>query len=178
MTTAFFEREPETTDRERWRSEIAAPPPAASNEGRLALFVFRVGSERFGIEPVHVELAAPLPVIHSLPHRGAAVAGVVNVRGTVTLCFSLADVLGSAPGPSADRPMLIVLAHEGWRVAVRVDDAENVSSFAQASLQATPSTLQASGHTHVKGVFESSDGAGVGWLDVHSLFAAFDAATR
>jgi chemotaxis signal transduction protein len=178
MNAAFFDREPALADRERWRSEIAATPPTSDREGRLVLFVFRVGGERFGIEPAHVELAAPLPVIHSMPHRGVSIAGVVNVRGGVTLCFSLADVLGCAPGASADRPMLLVLAHGGWRVAARVDEAEGVSAFAQSSLQPTPSTLQASGRTHVKGIFESGDGRGVGWLDVNSLFGAFDAAAR
>lgn len=176
MNTAFFQREPETADRERWRSEIAATPPSSDHKGRLPLFVFRVGGERFGIEPAHVELAAPLPDIHSMPHRGISLAGVVNVRGTVTLCFSLADVLGCAPGPAAEQPMLLVLAHGSWRVACRVDHAEGMAEFAQPDLQATPSTLQAA--THVKGIFESGNGPGVGWLDIGSLFEAFDAAAR
>lgn len=176
MNAAFFQREPGAADRERWRSEVAAIPPSSDHEGRLVLFVFRVGGERFGIEPARVELATLLPDIHSMPHRGASLAGVVNVRGTVTLCFSLADVLGCAPGPAEERPMLLVLAHGAWRVACRVDKAEGMSSFAQADLQAPPSTLQAA--THVKGVFESGNGPGVAWLDMGSLFEAFDAAAR
>ena len=178
MNTAFFQREPEAADRERWRAEIAAAPADPSQNGRFMLFVFRVGGERFGIEPAHVDLAAPLPGIHSIPHRGVSVAGVVNVRGTVTLCFSLADVLGCAPGPSAERPMLLVLSHGGWRVACRVDAAEGVSSFVQSDLQSPPSTLQATARTHIKGIFDSGNGTGIGWLDVTSLFGAFDAATR
>ena len=178
MNPAFFEREPSAADRERWRSQVAAEPPSASHEGQLALFVFRVGGERFGIEPAHVELAAPLPGIHSIPHRGVSVAGVVNVRGTVTLCFSLADVLGSSSGPDMDRPMLLVLAHRGWRVACRVDEAEGMASFVQSGLQPPPVTLQAAGRAHVRGIFESETGPGVGWLDVDSLFGAFDAAAR
>ena len=178
MNTAFFQREPSVADRERWRSEIAATLPTTDDDDRLVLFVFRVGGERFGIEPAHVELAAPLPGIHSIPHRGASIAGVVNVRGAVTLCFSLADVLGCASGPSATRPMLLVLNHGGWRVACRVDDAEGVSSFARSDLQAPPATLQAADHTHVKGILESGNGPGVGWLDVASLFEAFDLTMR
>lgn len=178
MTNAFFQREPEAADRERWRSEIAEVPPSSNNDGRLVLFVFRVGGERFGIEPAHVELAVPMPGLHSVPHRGVSVAGVVNVRGTVTLCFSLADLLACAAGPSAGRPMLLVLARGGWRVACRVDAAEGVSSFAQSDLQPPPSTLQAAKRSHVKGIFESGNGVGIGWLDAGSLFDAFDAATR
>ncbi len=178
MNTAFFQREPEAADRDRWRSEIAALPPSVDQDTRLVLFVFRVGGERFGIEPAHVEHTSLLPGLHSMPHRGVSVAGVVNVRGTVTLCFSLADVLGCAPGPVSDRPMLLVLSHGGWRVACRVDEAEGVSAFAPSDIQPTPSTLQAAGRTHVKGIFESENGPGVGWLDASSLFEAFDAAAR
>jgi len=178
MNAAFFQREPAVADRERWRSEIAAVPPAASDHDRLVLFVFRVGGERFGIRPAHVEHAAPLPGIHSIPHRGVSVAGAVNVRGTVTLCFSLADVLGCAPGPAASRPMLILLSHGGWRVACRVDDTEGVTAFPQSSLRPPPATLHAGGRARVKGIFESENGSGVGWLDAASLFEAFDAAAR
>ena len=178
MNTAFFSREPGAADRERWRSEIAAIPASASDGDRLVLFVFRVGGERFGIEPAHVELAAPLPVIHSVPHRGASVAGVVNVRGTVTLCFLMEAVLGCLSGPPSERPMMLVLANGGWRVACRVDEAEGVSSFEKADMQPPPSTLQAAGHSHVRGIFESGDGAGLGWVGVDSLFGAFDAAAR
>lgn len=178
MKTAFFQRKPGTEDRERWRSEIATPPPSANGDSRLVLFVFRVGGERFGIEPTHVEHTAPLPDIHSMPHRGESVAGVVNVRGTVTLCFSLADVLGCAAGVTAIRPMLLVLTHGGWRVACRVDEAEGVSSFAPSSLQPPPTTLESAGRSHVKGIFDFGSGPGVGWLDADSLFNAFDAAAR
>lgn len=176
MTTDFLQREPDAGDRERWRTEIAAPPAVPNEDGRLVLFVFRVGGERFGIEPAHMELAAPLPGVHSIPHRGQALAGVVNVRGTITLCFSLADILGSAQGPATERPMMLVLSHRGWRVACRVDAAEGVSGFAQSDLQPPPATLRPAGRSHVKGIFHSENE--IAWLDASSLFEAFDAAAR
>jgi chemotaxis signal transduction protein len=176
MTTDFLQREPDASDRERWRTEVATPPPAQHDDERIVLFVFRVGGERFGIEPSHMELAAPLSGIHSIPHRGKALAGVVNVRGTVTLCFSLADILGSAPGPAPERPMMLVLAHRGWRIACRVDAAEGVSGFARSVLQPPPSTLRSAGRSYVKGIFHSEND--IAWLDLPSLFEAFDAAAR
>ena len=74
--------------------------------------------------------------------------------------------------------MLLVLAHGGWRVACRLDEAEGVSSFVQSDIQAPPTTLQAGGQTPVNGIFESGNGPGVGWLNIGSLFEAFDAAAR
>lgn len=178
MNVAFLQREPDAADRERWRDGLASPPPAARNQERLVLFVFRVGAERFGIEPANIDLAAPLPGLHSIPHRGAFLAGVVNVRGAVTLCFSLEDVLGSSPGPATDRPMMLVLSHGGWRVACRVDEAFGVSEFDRASLLPLPATSQAAGRSHLVGILPGGDGHDVGWLEAGSLFEAFDAAAR
>jgi chemotaxis signal transduction protein len=176
MSTAFLQRKPDAADRERWRAELAAIPPATRHGERLVLFVFRVGGECFGIEPAHVELAAPLPGIHTVPHRGAALAGVVNVRGTVTLCFSLEHILGSTPDTAAARPMLLALTQRGWRVACRVDEAAGVAEFKPSALRPAPATLQATGRSHVKGIFTSGGGRDVAWLDAGSLFEAFDAA--
>ena len=178
MSIAFLQREPDAADRERWREALAVPPPASSKQERLVLFVFRVGTERYGIEPADIELAAPMPGFHSIPHRGSSLVGVVNVRGTVTLCFSLADVLGSLPCPAAERPMMLVLLNGGWRVACRVDEAFGVSEFDRSSLQPTPSSYQASGRTHLQGIMPAADGRDVGWLDASSLFEAFDVAAR
>jgi len=176
MTPTFFQREPSAADRERWRAELAATPSATRRDERLMLFLFRVGSERFGIEPAHLELVAPMPAIHSMPHRSTALAGVVNVRGAVTLCFSLASILDCAADPATTHPMLLVLALRGWRVACQVDAAEGVKEFTPAAQLPAPATLHTAGRSHLKGLFASTAGRDVGWLDANSLFDAFNAA--
>jgi len=176
MTLDFLQREPTAADRENWRAELAAIPAATSHDGRVVLFVFRIGGERFGIEPTYIELATPLPTIHSMPHRGTALAGVVNVRGAVTLCFSLTEILGSAPGPGTAQPMLLVLTHGAWRVACRVDAAEGVAEFTTADLLPVPATLHATGRAHVTGTFAADPD--IHWLSATSLFDAFDRAAR
>jgi len=177
MTTPFLQREPDAADRERWRASLAEIPASAEHTGLVPLFVFRVGEERLGIEPRHVELAVPMPVLHSIPHRGAELAGVVNVRGAVTLCFSIADILGIPPGPAVPRPMLLVLVQPGWRVACRVDFSEGILEFDRSALMPVPSTLQATGRRHVKGIFPAEPGD-VRWIDAGTVFEAFDAAAR
>ncbi len=178
MNIAFLQREPDAADRERWRAELAAKPCTTRSDDRLVLFLFRVGGERFGIEPAHVELVAPMPALHTIPHRGVALAGVVNVRGAVTLCFSLADILGTDAGPATARQMMLVLAHRGWRIACRVDGAGGVAAYEQSALLPLPATLQATSRTHLKGIFAARNGRDIGWLDAGSLFDAFDSAAR
>jgi chemotaxis signal transduction protein len=178
MTTAFLQREPEAADRERWRAELAEAAPRTRHEGRVVLFVFRVGGERFGIEPTHLELTAPMPKLHGVPHRGPALAGMVNVRGAVTLCFSLPVILGSAPGAAATQPMMLVLTCGTWRVACQVDAAEGVAELEHASLQPVPATLHVAGRAKVKGIFPSNAGPDIAWLEAASLFEAFEGAAR
>ncbi len=178
MTTAFLQRQPDSSDRERWRAELATPPPSVHQNHRLVLFLFRVGNARYGIEPSCIELAAPLSTLHSMPHRSASLAGVVNVRGTVTLCFSLSHILSSSISPPSPRPMLLVLTHHGWRVACQVDEAVGVAEFERTSLLPVPATLDATSRAHVKGMFAIESGHDIGWLDAESLFKAFDAAAR
>jgi len=177
MTTAFLQRESDAADRERWRAELAAIPSATRRRERLVLFLFRVGKERFAIEPAHIELAAPLPGIHSIPHRRESLAGAINVRGSVTLCFSLANILGCSPGTPSDSPMILVLMRHAWRVACRVDACEGMAEFEPSALHPPPATLLAAARTHLKGIFSSGEGPDVAWLDVDSLFGAFDTAT-
>lgn len=178
MTTAFLQREPDAAERERWRVDLAKAAAGTRHVGRVVLFVFRVGAERFGIEPAYLELAAPMPKLHSVPHRGAALAGVVNVRGAVTLCFSLPVILGAAPGQPTTRPMLLVLAKGGWRAACQVDAAEGVADLEYASLRAVPATLHAAGRAKVKGIFPAKTGPDIAWLEADALFEAFDGAAR
>ena len=178
MTTAFLDREPDPADRERWRSELALAATSTRHDGRVVLFVFRVGNERFGIEPEFLELAAPMPKLHAVPHRGPALAGVVNVRGSVTLCFSLPVILSPTPGLPPTRPMMLVWTCSGWRAACQVDAAEGVAELEHAHLHSVPTTLRPAGRAKVKGIFPTESGPDIAWLDARSLFEAFDGAAR
>ncbi|SAK75290.1 chemotaxis protein CheW [Caballeronia hypogeia] len=61
--------------------------------------VFRVGGEWLGLPTAVCTQVAQLRPVHSLPHRrNRAVLGVVNVRGRLLVCASLARLFGIEDG--------------------------------------------------------------------------------
>jgi len=176
MTASFFHREPEPGEREQWRKELAAP--AAEDRAHYAIrrFVFRTGSEWFGLDPALLLFTGPLPPVHTVPFRPAGLAGVVNVRGRVTLCFLLEKILQCAPGPATARPMMLALEHAGWQVACRIEEAEGIQLFDPAAIAPPPATLPFNSR-HVTGICTNGK-RNVALLDTDRLFTALEEAAR
>ena len=152
----------------------------ARTQGSL---VFRVGAEWLALPATvlrHVEEARD---IHTLPHRrSAAVLGVVNVRGVLTLAVSLAALLHIEPAAQgaqqrAATPRLIVTEWDGAATAFPVDAVEGVASFGADTLLPAPATLVQSGGRHVRGVTHWR-GHSVGVLDSEALFDALARSLR
>jgi chemotaxis-related protein WspD len=70
---------------------LSTPLPAAvSGEPAQSLMAFRLGGMVRPAHPSLDEIVGPRPV-HSLPHRrNPALLGLVNVRGELVICVSLA----------------------------------------------------------------------------------------
>lgn len=177
MNHTHYQRDIEPGDREQWRRELAAPAIAARHPNRMQLLVFRAGSEWFGLEPGQVAFVAQLPALHTLPQRGKILAGLVSVRGTITLCFSVAAALNCAPGPDNRRPMMIALTPPDWHCACRVEEVSGVRFFDRDHLLAPPANLACAASGHVRGLF--ADGArSIAWLDPAPLYKTFAEAAR
>ena len=97
---------------------------------RASLLVFRLHREWLGLPTRALdEVAAARPVL-PLPHRrDPAVLGVTNVRGTLTVCLSLARLLGlEAAGPEprerAGAARMLIFGGAGRAVVLPVDEVE------------------------------------------------------
>jgi chemotaxis-related protein WspD len=152
----------------------------ARNEGSL---VFRVGAEWLALPAAALRHVDEARTIHTLPHRrSAAVLGVVNVRGVLTLAASLAALLRiepTAPGGQqrAGTPRLLVTEWAGAATAFPVDHIEGIASFSADELLPAPATLAQSAARHVRGV-TSWRGRSVGVLDADALFDALARSLR
>jgi len=138
---------------------------------------------------------AQLRPIHSLPHRRhRAVLGVVNVRGTLLVCASLARLFGIASAlgqdgrraeqqgmdarDARDLARLLVIepgADGGERgdlgnpIVFPVDAVDGVHRFARADFQAVPATVASMSASHAVAVM-AWKGVTVGLLDAAKLF--------
>ncbi|SAK49483.1 chemotaxis protein CheW [Caballeronia ptereochthonis] len=187
-------------DRVEARTSIERTGVASSNIARsddeadtLSCLVFRIGGEWLGLPTTFCAQVAQLRPVHSLPHRRhRAVLGVVNVRGRLIVCASLARLFGiegSDGGVKAVSGNQAVDARELGRllvvqraesrdhhgngdregpIAFPVDAVDGVHRFSRPRLQPVPATLaqRLASHAHAVSDFK---GATVGLLDAERL---------
>jgi len=131
-----------------WTSHVAKVKLVERRDFETAV-IFRLGAELLALRTEVVkEVANPKP-IHSIPHRrGGAVLGLVNVRGELLVCASLAAILhveaAAAPAvrdEGATRRRFLVLRREAVRAVCPVDDVVGVERFLPADLRDVPATV-------------------------------------
>ncbi len=139
----------------------------------LPVALFRLGAEWLALPAAAVVEVAGQRSIHSLPHRReGSVLGLVNIRGELLVCVSLAKSLGLDPAednPRADTPdtaypRLLVVRADGGRLVVPVDEMHGIHRFDPQQVQALPVTVQKSTVRHATAVLEWN-GRSVGLLD-------------
>lgn len=153
---------------------VAAPAAAASmlrerarqRTGTVDLLVFAVGREWFGLELAAVEEAIDLPAVRHVPEMPPAMLGVVTVRGMLTSLFSPASALGVSLNDGASA---LVFRRARGRLAIAVDDVDDVHSLDLAQLRETPVTDGGDGI--VLGVLRYRD-ALLALVDAEALIAA------
>ncbi|WP_321866430.1 chemotaxis protein CheW [Paraburkholderia tropica] len=156
-----------------------------SNARQTGSLVFRVGAEWLALPAQALRYVGESRPVHSLPHRrSAAVLGVVNVRGVLTLAASLAELLhidAVATVASASvrvaTPRLLVTEWGGETTAFPVDDVDGVAWFGDDELLPAPATLAQAAGRHVRGVFVWR-GRSVGVLEPDALFGALARSLR
>jgi chemotaxis-related protein WspD len=143
----------------------------------LSVIVFRLRAEWYAMRAaVCLEIAAVRP-IHSLPHRrDAAVLGVVNVRGGLLVCVSLAVILASAAGPEtpltrrrAVIPRLLVARGAAGAVAFPVDEVDGMERFRVRDLKDVPATIAHAQQSYTEALMPLAERS-VGLLDERLLF--------
>ena len=173
----LLERTPPADHLAEWSRLLAQPAPEQASFSRSAV-VFRVAAEWLALPTAAFEeILAPRPV-HSLPrHRRGPVLGLANIRGELLPCLSLRQLLAieePAGGTPASGPQrLMVLAHQGQRVACPVDTVESILRYDPAALGKPPQSLSRSSITHTQGILDPG-GRAIGLLDDELLFQSIN----
>lgn len=120
---------------------------AATNDTRQektqSALIFRVGSEWLALPPQVITEVAAKTTIHSLPHQAnRAVLGLVNIRGALVLCVSLARMLQTENSDQIQNsPRLLVVTHQSQKLVFPVDEVSGIHRYNQDELQPAPTTL-------------------------------------
>lgn len=148
-----------------------AEPKRAARVEAHSVVVFRLLQEWFALPTAVFHEIAPLRPVHSLPHRrDRAVAGLVNIRGELVVCVSLAPALGLAGEPGRDRAArLAVVSREGDRFVFAADEIAGLHRYDQADLAPVPATLAHARAAYTRGLLTWRNRP-VGVLDDQLLF--------
>ncbi len=111
-------------------------PRVETRGGSVDLLLFRVGRELFGVELDSVEEVLDLPELHRIPEMPDALLGVFTLRGALVSLFAPDVTLGVS---LTERTSALVFAGEGRRVALAVDDVDDVLMLELSALRDVPS---------------------------------------
>ena len=111
---------------------------------RDTALVFRLGRQWLGLPPALVLEVAANPPVRRLAHRTSGrVEGVVNVRGELRLCVSLAELLGLGSRVSVPATARLVLVDDAsGPLAFRCDEVRGLQAFEESQVQQAPDTLR------------------------------------
>jgi chemotaxis-related protein WspD len=160
-------------------TEHFAKPEGADGAATHSAVIFRLGAEWFALPTTVIDEIAELRRIHALPHqRNAAVLGLVNIRGELVICVSLARMLAIGEGgtvkadrDSIARARLAVVRHASGRIAFPVDEAQRMHRLADGEVRPVPATVAKGASNYTVGLLSWRDHM-VGYLDHERILQA------
>ena len=137
--------------------------PPVNDKKHLSVVVFRLGSEWFCLPTTIFESVENMGFIHSIPrYSNQLLLGVVNIRGTLQLCFSLGGLLQVTPeNPEYGKKIgvykrLLVLVYNQQYYVFPVDEVGDIERIDDTNLENPPVTLSASRLGFVKGMVKTA----------------------
>jgi chemotaxis-related protein WspD len=170
---------PLTADYRRERTGHYAEAKKITQPAKISLVIFRLGPEWLALPTTAFQEVAERRSQHTLPHRRRSfVLGLVNIRGELLICTSLARLLGLEQETPRDKSRtvydrLLVANWDGHRLALPVDEVHGIHRFHSDEMKPPPATISKSTLTYTRGIFAWQERA-VGFLDADSLFSALN----
>ena len=163
-----------------WTAHFAQPKTLDEPDTHSAL-IFRIASEWFALSTLALDEVAEPRTIHSLPHvRNGIVLGIVNVRGELLICVSLAKLLRleETTSPAIEHKglntrRLIVLRHKGERMAFPVEEIRSIHRYHPRELKPVPATIAKASVPYTDAMLVLNDKI-VGRLDEPRIFHALE----
>jgi len=128
-----------------------------------SVIVFRLGAEWFALPTKYCQSVENRSTIHSIPrYTNDCLLGVVNIRGTLQLCFSLEALLRVTPaedkslGQLAVYKRLLVLVQQQRVFVCPVDEVGGIERIDEDSLEHAPDTLSPTQAEYVAGVVKAA----------------------
>jgi purine-binding chemotaxis protein CheW len=117
-------------------ARLAKRPAAAETSALLALLVFELGHERYGIELSEIQAVLPFGGCTPVPGAPPALIGVINVRGEIRAVVDTRALLGLPPAQDAAAGYVVLVRLPSGAVGLKVDRIDQVRRVDPAHLMA------------------------------------------
>jgi chemotaxis-related protein WspD len=136
-----------------------------------SVVTLRVAGEWFALATAVFREITSLRPVHSLPHRrDRIVTGLVNIRGELLICVSLAATLGLTGESGRERTARLAVVSRGSdRFVFVADEVGGLFRFDDAEIGPVPATLAHAQSAYTRGLLVWRDRP-VGLLDDQLLF--------
>jgi chemotaxis-related protein WspD len=165
-----------------WEERVASPTPAPAHD-QFSVLVFEVAGLWLAADiELLVEITEPR-AIHRVPHRTNPIfLGVVNIRGQLRMCASLAGLMKVTVTEGSKRvkkdgqtghvfPRMVMLADSRGAWVFPVDEVVGVLRFMPEDLSVAPVTVSRAHNAMTKGVIKW-EGKQLDYIDPKLLFSA------
>ncbi len=155
------------------QAEHYAQAKRGARPGERSAVVFRLAGEWLALSTAVFREVAPLRPVHSLPHRrDRVVSGVVNIRGELLVCVSLAATLGLSEKPTDSlgaSARLAVVSRDSDRFVFPAEEIVGLHRYNDSDLSPVPATLVHAQAAYTRGILMWREQP-VGVLDDQLLF--------
>ncbi len=125
----------------------------------IQLVVFKLGSERYGVETSQVKEIIRVEEITRIPNAPEFVEGVINLRGQITTIINLRKRFGMEPKEIDTNTRIIVFDHGNNTIGMMVDTVNEVKYLSTKDIDVLPSIITSrSDAKFLKGIGKLPDG--------------------
>ncbi len=128
--------------------------------------VFRIGNELYGIEIQYVNAIEKDQTVVRVPNASNNIRGIINLRGDIIPVYSLREKFNLPPSPNQTK--LIITNLPDMKLAVEVDEVEEIDDLSADDIREFPS-IAANADTRYFTKVANTKGRLVLIIDIHNL---------
>lgn len=153
--------------------------------GTTSIVVFRLADEWLSLKTRTLKEVVLHRPVHKIPHRvNMVLLGLLNVRGELLLCASLAHILGieggettvSTPADAISRRMLVI-EHSGERWVFPVNEVDRVYRVKDSQMEPVPVTISKDASAYSQAIVRAGERS-IALLDEDLLLGALRRSLR
>ncbi len=100
--------------------------------------VFKIGSQEFGIQAMHVQEISRVLDTTSVPNSPPYIEGIMNLRGRLSSVINFRKKFGFIPKEHDEDTRFIIVEHKNFPIGIIVDAVEEVIRIPDDILQKLP----------------------------------------